>query len=305
MLVCQRVSGRHKFQPAMCRSFLAWLICIVKMFLSMSESSPPKWIQDPFWGTEKGENQDSQVQQDASGIARKVMFWGVKLATDFAFKRGFYEAGGVYDSPKVELYEECCSTSELCWITLDVVDIFEICWNWWTCFATRCNKCQLRFTTVLILTAQLIQFWLQLRRFCMTAGGNRCSPKVVDERRSGTFHSGLSGAGLYSAGGIFSFSASVSSLSRRWNSACQMRWFDYSNSQLPETKVDIGKVGEGSWHAANWRFQVLQPEFIDGFLSFLQRIRARCGDAQAEPLGLRISQFHYVASHWGPPIFLI
>ena len=60
----------------------------------MSESSPPNWIQDPFWGTEKGENQDSQVQQDASGIARKVMFWGVKLATDFAFKRGFYEAGG-------------------------------------------------------------------------------------------------------------------------------------------------------------------------------------------------------------------
>ena len=38
----------------------------------------------------------------------------------------------------------------------------------------------------------------------MTAGGNRCSPKVVDERRSGTFHSGLSGAGLYSAGIFYS-----------------------------------------------------------------------------------------------------
>ena len=289
----------------MCRSFLAWLICIVNMFLSMSESSPPKWIQEPFWGTEKGENQDSQVQQDASGIARKVMFWGVKLATDFAFKRGFYEAGGVtaHDSPKVVF---CMKNAvKNFWIMLNHSWCSWHIWNMLKLMNMLCNKCQLRFTTVLILTAQLIQFWLQLRRFCMTAGGNRCSPKVVDERRSGTFHSGLSGAGLYSAGGIVSFSASVSSLSRR-NSACQMRWFDYSNSQIPETKVDIGKVGEGSWHAAaNWRFQVLQPEFIDGFLSFLQRIRARCGDAQAEPLGLRISQFHYVASHWGPPIFLI
>ena len=152
-----------------------------------------------------------------------------------------------------------------------------------------CNKCQLRFTTVLILTAQLIQFWPQLRRFCVTAGGNRCSPKVVDERRSGTFHSGLSSAGLYSAGGIEiqRFRKAVKPQPSQPAIACQMRWFDYSNSQIPETKVDIGKVGNWGPLTCRWIHEGFKSCNRNSSMvaSFLQRIRARCGDAQAEPFG--------------------